>query len=82
MSVYVGLDVHRQRSQVAVIAGDGKSVMTSGDTGASPPRLAAILASPTPAEIHFPPTDNRRWLLDGLDVLLLTGANGTLMAGC
>ena len=38
MSVYVGIDVHRKRSQVAVIAGDGKSVMTSRDTGASPPR--------------------------------------------
>jgi hypothetical protein len=25
MSVYVGIDVHRKRSQVAVVAGDGKA---------------------------------------------------------
>ena len=27
MSIYVGIDVHRKRSQVAVVAGDGKVSM-------------------------------------------------------
>jgi hypothetical protein len=37
MSVYVGIDVHRKRSQVAVVAEDGKVQL--GPRSSVPPRL-------------------------------------------
>ncbi len=54
MSVYVGIDVHRKRSQVAVIAGDGKSVMTSRDTGGKSTSASRDPRQPNPSRNPLP----------------------------
>lgn len=50
MSVYVGIDVHRKRSQVAVITGDGQvQVNRNVVNGQEPmPRLIGGLPAPVP----------------------------------
>ena len=42
MSVYVGIDVHRKRSQVAVVAGDGKVQLNRDVVNGSEPILKLI----------------------------------------
>src|SRR5207244_10326960 len=42
MSVYVGIDVHRKRSQVAVVAGDGKVQLNKNVVNGSAPMLRLI----------------------------------------
>ena len=41
MSVYVGIDVHRKRSQVAVVAGDGQVQLNRNVVNGSEPMLEA-----------------------------------------
>ena len=45
MSVYVGIDVHRKRSQVAVVAGDGKVQLNRNVVNGTEPILACDLTS-------------------------------------
>ena len=52
MSVYVGIDVHRKRSQVAVVAGDGKVQLNRNVVNGSEPMLRLIGGLPRPG---------RRW---------------------
>ena len=51
MSVYVGIDVHRKRSQVAVVAEDGKVQLNKNVVNGSEPMLRLIgdLPAGTPA---------------------------------
>ena len=42
MSVYVGIDVHRKRSQVAVVAEDGKVQLNRDVVNGSEPMLRLI----------------------------------------
>ena len=42
MSVYVGIDVHRKRSQVAVVAEDGKVQLNKNVVNGSEPMLRLI----------------------------------------
>jgi transposase len=42
MSVYVGIDVHRKRSQVAVVAEDGKVQLNRNVVNGSEPMLRLI----------------------------------------
>jgi hypothetical protein len=46
MSVYAGIDVHRQRSQVAVVARDGKVQLNRNVVNGSEPMLRLIGALP------------------------------------
>ncbi len=50
MSVYVGIDVHRKRSQVAVVTGDGTVQLNKNVVNGSEPflRLIGDLPSGTP----------------------------------
>ena len=50
MSVYVGIDVHRKRSQVAVVAEDGKVQLNANTVNGTAPilRLIGDLPSGTP----------------------------------
>jgi hypothetical protein len=50
MSVYVGIDVHRKRSQVAVVTGDGKVQLNKNTVNGTEPllRLIGDLPSGTP----------------------------------
>jgi hypothetical protein len=50
MSVYVGIDVHRKRSQVAVVTGDGTVELNKNVVNGSEPMLRLIgdLPSGTP----------------------------------
>ena len=41
MSVYVGIDVHRKRSQVAVVTGDGNVELNKNVVNGSEPMLPA-----------------------------------------
>jgi len=51
MSVYVGIDVHRKRSQVAVVAEDGKVQLNKNTVNGTEPilRLIGDLPAGTPA---------------------------------
>lgn len=42
MSVYVGIDVHRKRSQVAVVTADGAAVLNKNVVNGSTPFLQLI----------------------------------------
>jgi hypothetical protein len=54
MSVYVGIDVHRKRSQVAVVTEDGTVQLNTNVVNGSEPflRLIGDLPSGTPAAIR------------------------------
>jgi len=54
MSVYVGIDVHRKRSQVAVVAGDFRDELNKNVVNGSEPMLRLIgdLPAGTPVAIR------------------------------
>ena len=45
MSVYVGIDVHRKRSQVAVVTGDGTVELNKNVVNGSEPMLGLIVGT-------------------------------------
>ena len=47
MSIYVGSDVHRRRSQVAVVTGDGTVQLNKNVVNGSEPMLRLILVDRT-----------------------------------
>ncbi len=53
MSVYVGIDVHRKRSQVAVIAEDGKVQLNRNVVNGSEPMLRLIGGLPAGMPVAF-----------------------------
>ncbi len=67
MSVYVGIDVHRKRSQVAVVTEDGKVQLNKNVVNGSEPflRLIGDLASGTP--VAFEAAFGWSWLAELLE---------------
>jgi transposase len=72
MSVYVGIDVHRKRSQVAVVAEDGKVQLNKNTVNGTEPLLRLIGDLPAGTPVAFEAAFGWGWLLrlledDGLD---------------
>jgi transposase len=67
MSVYVGIDVHRKRSQVAVVAGDGKVQLNRNVVNGTEPILKLIgdLLAGTP--VAFEAAYGWGWLVELLE---------------
>ena len=53
MPVYVGIDVHRKRSQVAVVAGDGTVELNKNVVNGSEPMLRLIGGLPPGTPVAF-----------------------------
>src|SRR6266700_1980318 len=62
MSVYVGIDVHRKRSQVAVVTGDGKVQVNRNVVNGSEPMLRLIGGLPTGTPVAFEAAYGWGWL--------------------
>ena len=63
MSVYVGIDVHRKRSQVAVVAGDGKVQLNKNTVNGTEPLLRLIGDLPAGTPVAFEAAFGWGWLL-------------------
>ena len=62
MSVYVGIDVHRKRSQVAVVAEDGKVQLNKNVVNGSEPMLRLIGDLPPGTPVAFEAAYGWSWL--------------------
>jgi transposase len=62
MSVYVGIDVHRKRSQVAVVAEDGHVVLNKNVVNGSEPFLRLIGDLPSGTPVAFEAAFGWSWL--------------------
>jgi transposase len=62
MSVYVGIDVHRKRSQVAVVAGDGKVQLNRNVVDGQEPMLRLIGGLPAGTPVAFEAACGWGWL--------------------
>src|SRR5258706_15787857 len=62
MSVYVGIDVHRKRSQVAVVAEDGKVQLNRNVVNGSEPMLRLIGGLPAGTPVAFEAAYGGGWL--------------------
>ena len=67
MSVYVGIDVHRKRSQVAVVAEDGKVQLNKNMVNGSEPLLRLIGDLPAGTPVAFEAAFGWSWLADLLE---------------
>jgi hypothetical protein len=67
MSVYVGIDVHRKRSQVAVVAEDGKVQLNKNVVNGSEPMLRLIGELPSGTPVAFEAAFGWSWLSDLLE---------------
>ena len=67
MSVYVGIDVHRKRSQVAVVAGDGKVQLNRNVVNGSEPMLRLIGGLPAGTPVAFEAAYGWGWLIGLLE---------------
>jgi transposase len=67
MSVYVGIDVHRKRSQVAVVAEDGKVQLNKNVVNGSEPMLRLIGELPSGTPVAFEAAFGWSWLADLLE---------------
>ena len=67
MSVYVGIDVHRKRSQVAVVAGDGKVQLNRNVVNGSEPMLRLIGELPAGTPVAFESAYGWGWLIELLE---------------
>jgi transposase len=67
MSVYVGIDVHRKRSQVAVVAGDGKVQLNRNVVNGSEPMLRLIGDLPAGTPVAFEAAYGWGWLIELLE---------------
>src|SRR5690348_12422570 len=63
MSVYVGIDVHRKRSQVAVVAEDGKVQLNKNTVNGTEPILRLIGDLPSGTPVAFEAAFGWGWLL-------------------
>ena len=63
MSVYVGIDVHRKRSQVAVVAGDGQVQLNRNVVNGSEPMLRLIGGLPAGTPVAFEAAYGWGWLV-------------------
>jgi transposase len=67
MSVYVGIDVHRKRSQVAVVAEDGTVQLNKNVANGSEPFLRLIGDLPSGTPVAFEAAFGWSWLADLLE---------------
>jgi transposase len=67
MSVYVGIDVHRKRSQVAVVAGDGKVQLNWNVVNGQEPMLRLIGGLPAGTPVAFEAAYGWGWLVELLE---------------
>ena len=67
MSVYVGIDVHRKRSQVAVFAEDGTVELNKNVVNGSEPMLRLIGDLPPGTPVAFEAAFGRGWLAELLE---------------
>jgi hypothetical protein len=67
MSVYVGIDVHRKRSQVAVVTGDGQVQLNKNVVNGSEPFLRLIGDLPAGTPVAFEAAFGWSWLADLLE---------------
>src|SRR5579863_2205417 len=67
MSVYVGIDVHRKRSQVAVVAEDGKVQLNRNVVNGSEPMLRLIGGLPAGTPVAFEAAYGWGWLIGLLE---------------
>ena len=67
MSVYVGIDVHRKRSQVAVVTGDGQVQLNKNVVNGSEPMLRLIGDLPSGTPVAFEAAFGWSWLADLLE---------------
>src|SRR3954447_11709020 len=67
MSVYVGIDVHRKRSQVAVVAEDGKVQLNKNTVNGTEPILRLIGGLPPGTPVAFEAAFGWSWLAELLE---------------
>jgi hypothetical protein len=67
MSVYVGIDVHRKRSQVAVVTGDGTVELNKNVVNGSEPMLRLIGDLPPGTPVAFEAAFGWGWLVQLLE---------------
>jgi transposase len=67
MSVYVGIDVHRKRSQVAVVTGDGTVELNKNVVNGSEPMLRLIGGLPSGTPVAFEAAYGWGWLVELLE---------------
>ena len=67
MSVYVGIDVHRKRSQVAVVSGDGTVELNKNVVNGSEPMLRLIGDLPAGTPVAFEAAFGWGWLVELLE---------------
>ena len=67
MSVYVGIDVHRKRSQVAVVTEDGQVQLNKNVVNGSEPMLRLIGDLPSGTPVAFEAAFGWSWLADLLE---------------
>jgi transposase len=67
MSVYVGIDVHRKRSQVAVVAEDGKVQLNRNVVNGAEPVLTLIGGLPAGTPVAFEAAFGWGWLVQLLE---------------
>jgi transposase len=67
MSVYVGIDVHRKRSQVAVVTGDGTVQLNKNVVNGSEPMLRLIGDLPAGTPVAFEAAFGWGWLVQLLE---------------
>jgi transposase len=67
MSVYVGIDVHRKRSQVAVVTGDGKVQVNRNVVNGAEPVLKLIGGLPAGTPVAFEAAYGWGWLAELLE---------------
>ena len=67
MSVYVGIDVHRKRSQVAVVAEDGQVQLNRNVVNGSEPFLRLIGDLPSGTPVAFEAAFGWSWLAELLE---------------
>jgi len=67
MSVYVGIDVHRKRSQVAVVTGDGTVQLNRNVVNGTEPMLKLIGGLPAGTPVAFEAAFGWGWLVELLE---------------
>ncbi len=67
MSIYVGIDVHRKRSQVAVVTGDGTVELNKNVVNGSEPMLRLIGDLPAGTPVAFEAAFGWGWLIQLLE---------------
>jgi hypothetical protein len=67
MCVYVGIDVHRKRSQVAVVTGDGTVELNKNVVNGSAPMLGLIGGLPSGTPVAFEAAFGWGWLVELLE---------------